>query len=87
MLDAKDGKQVYSERINDAIHRASPVIADGKIYLTSKNGKVCVVKTGNKAEILAKNELKDTFTASPAISDGVIYLRGWNSLYAIKAGD
>jgi outer membrane protein assembly factor BamB len=86
-LDAKTGKEYYSEKVKEALHRASPVYADGKIYMTSKPGTVSVVQAGKEPKVLARNELKDTFTASPAISNGVIYLRGWESLYAIRTGD
>lgn len=86
-LDAKTGKEYYSEKVKEALHRASPVAADGKIYLTSKPGTISVVQAGKELKILSQNVLKDSFTASPAISDGVIYLRGWDNLYAIKSGD
>ena len=65
-------------------YRASPVYADGKVYLTSRDGMVTVVKAGPKFERLAENRLRDEMTASPAIADGRIYLRGFGALYAIK---
>ena len=65
-------------------HRASPVYADGKIYLTARDGVISVVKAGPKFELLATNRLKDDISASPVISNGRIYLRGWKALYAIE---
>ena len=65
------------------VARASPVAADGKIYLTAKDGTFTVVQAGPELKILAKNKLPDQFTACPAISNGRIYLRGYESLYAI----
>ncbi len=82
-LDAKTGKQFYSERFHPGTYRASPVAVDGKILLTAKDGTVTVVKPGEKLEIVVKNKLPDQFTASPAISGGRIYLRGFASLYAV----
>lgn len=67
-------------------HRAaphSPVYADGKVYLTARDGVVTVIKAGPTYNVLATNRLEDHFTASPAISNGRIYLRGFDSLYAI----
>jgi outer membrane protein assembly factor BamB len=83
-LDAKTGKEHYRERTQTGIHRASPVYADGKIYVAAEEGTVVVVKAGTKFEVLAKNKLSDTITASPVIADGRIYIRGWNNLYAIS---
>ncbi len=82
-LDAKTGKEYYSERTHSGIFRASPVFADGKIYLTCQDGSVTVVKAGNKFEIVSTNKLSDRVNAIPVIADGRIYIRGWDSLYAI----
>jgi outer membrane protein assembly factor BamB len=83
-LDAKTGQEKYTpQRLKDGRYRASPVYADGKIYLTSRDGVVSVVKAGPKFELLAQNKMEDSISASPAISGGRIYLRGFESLYAI----
>ncbi|MCI0376621.1 MAG: PQQ-binding-like beta-propeller repeat protein [Gemmataceae bacterium] len=82
--EAATGKELYDERLHtDERYRASPVYADGKIYLTSREGNFGVVKAGPKFELLADNVLPDAFTASPVISNGRIYLRGFKTLYAI----
>jgi outer membrane protein assembly factor BamB len=82
-LDAKTGKQHYSERVHNYKHRASPVYADGKVYLTAHDGTVTVVKAGPKFEKLATNKLPDNISASPVVSGGRIYLRGYGALYAV----
>jgi outer membrane protein assembly factor BamB len=82
-LDAKTGKQLYSQRTHTERHRASPVYGDGKVYLTARDGVVTVIKVGPTYNVLATNRLEDHFTASPAISNGRIYLRGFDALYAI----
>jgi outer membrane protein assembly factor BamB len=82
-LDAKTGKQHYSQRVHTYIHRASPVYADGKVYVMARDGVATVVKAGPKFEKLATNKLPDNISASPAISGGRIYLRGWSALYAV----
>src|SRR5262249_26458660 len=83
-LDAKTGKVHYSEeRLHEGRYRASPVAADGKVYLTARDGTVSVVKAGPKFELLAENRLRDQIAASPVISGGRIYLRGFDALYAI----
>jgi outer membrane protein assembly factor BamB len=82
--DAKTGQEYYGERIHNDRYRASPVYADGKIYLMARDGTALVVQAGPKFQPLATNKLNDNFTASPAIADGRIYLRGFNALYAIQ---
>jgi outer membrane protein assembly factor BamB len=84
--DGTSGNEYYSKQLHKIRYRASPVLADGKVYLTSRDGYFTVVKEGRKLEQLAENHLPDEFTASPAISGGRIYLRGFEYLYAIQAG-
>jgi outer membrane protein assembly factor BamB len=84
-LEAKTGKKLYEERIHPNRYRASPVGADGDVYLTAHDGTVTVVKAGPEFKKVAENRLPDDMTASPVISNGRIYLRGWKTLYAIGA--
>ena len=84
-MDAKSGKELYNQRIHNQRYRGSPVYADGKIFLTARDGTVTVVKAGPKYQLLSVNKLPDIITASPAIAGGKIYLRGWDYLYAIEA--
>lgn len=83
-LEAETGKEVYLERTHRIRHRASPVYADGKIYLVGRDGKVSVVKAGRTFELLAQNELGEDMSASLAISNGTIYLRTFESLWAVR---
>ena len=80
---AKTGKEFYLERTHNQRHRASPVYADGKIYLTATDGMVTVVKAGKQFEVIAQNTIAERLSASPAISGGTIYLRSYKALYAI----
>jgi outer membrane protein assembly factor BamB len=65
--------------------KASPVAANGKLYLATEDGDVVVLKMGEKFEVLATNTLTDqVFIASPVIAGGEIYLRGQNTLFAIR---
>jgi outer membrane protein assembly factor BamB len=84
-LDAKTGEQIYQRRTHQHRHRASPVYADGKIYLTARDGVFTVVSAGREGKVLAENKLSDQTSASPAISGGRIYLRGFKYLWAIEA--
>ncbi len=85
-LDAKTGKEIWGgQRIKSAIYSASPVLADGKLYVTSEDGLVTVVKAGPQFEVLAENDMKEYTLSSPAISDGQIFIRTAGALYAIGA--
>jgi outer membrane protein assembly factor BamB len=86
-LDVKTGKPHYlQQRLPKPYQfKASPVGANGKLYLASESDDIVVVRMGPSFEVLATNTLKDqTFIASPAIIDGEIYLRGQNTLFAIS---
>lgn len=61
---------------------ASPVAADGKVYLLSEEGKMTVLKAGAQWEVLAVNDLREECNATPAISAGRIFVRTHETLYA-----
>ena len=82
--DAKTGDPVYGPvRIQTGTYSASPVLADGKIYITNEGGMTTVFKTGPTFEVLAENDFDDYCLSSPAISDGQIFIRTTGYLYAI----
>jgi outer membrane protein assembly factor BamB len=82
-MDAKTGEQLYEQRVHLTRHRASPVYADGRIYLSARDGTVNVIAHGRDFKRLAENKLGEELASSPAISNGRIYLRTFNALYAI----
>jgi outer membrane protein assembly factor BamB len=84
-LDAQSGKIVYGpERLKTDSYSASPVLAEGKIYVTSENeGLTSVYRAGPKFELLAQNPLNDYCLSSPAISEGQIFIRTTGHLWAI----
>jgi outer membrane protein assembly factor BamB len=83
-LDAKTGKEIYGpERIKPGTYSSSPVLADGRIYVTNEEGLTSVVKAGPAFEIMAENPLNDYCLSSPAISDGQIFIRTATNLYSI----
>ena len=63
---------------------ASPVAADGRIYITDRHGTTFVVSAGETPEILAVNRLEDAFSASAVLSGRTLYLRGEAHLYALE---
>jgi outer membrane protein assembly factor BamB len=75
---------VYQERLGGTggAFTASPVASDGKIYFSSEDGDVFVVKAGPKYELLAKNPVGEVMMATPAISDGLVIVRTVSHLFA-----
>ena len=82
-FDPATGIVLKQGRLRGAIDKyfASPVAADGKVYLIGQGGTVSVVKAAGEWEILAVNELGDEVYATPAISGGRIYIRTQSALY------
>ncbi len=88
MFDAyklKTGEELYRQRLPTvgSGFSASPVAADGKIYLSNEDGEMLVIAAGEKFNHLATNSLGELLMATPAISDGVMYVRSSASLFAI----
>ncbi|HEX9005163.1 MAG TPA: PQQ-binding-like beta-propeller repeat protein, partial [Blastocatellia bacterium] len=83
-LDAKTGREIWGpQRLKPGDYSASPVLADGKIYVVSEEGLTTVLKAGPKFEVLAENDLADQCLSSPAISGGQIFLRTAQYLYCV----
>ena len=87
-LNPSSGEVLKMGRTPDALEEyyASPVAADGKIYMVSASGKVTVLKAGAQWEILATNDLGEECWATPAIAGNNLYIRTRNSLYSFGEG-
>jgi len=83
--DVKTGRQIYRQRLPDPGNgfSASPVAADGKIYLSSEDGDILVVKAGETFAHIATNAMNDLVMATPALSEGVMYVRSAKYLTAV----
>jgi outer membrane protein assembly factor BamB len=83
-LDARSGAQIYGrQRLRPGTYSGSPVLADGKIYITNEDGVTSVVKAGPQFQLLAENEFDDYTLSSPAVSGGQMYFRTTKHLWAI----
>jgi outer membrane protein assembly factor BamB len=88
-LDVKTGKTVYGpQRLPRGTYSASPILADGKIYVTTEEeGLTTVFKAGPEFEILSSNSLLGDCSpyclSTVAISEGQIFLRTSSFLWAI----
>jgi outer membrane protein assembly factor BamB len=86
-FDARTGKPYYQlQRLANVPNVfASPVAAEGRVYIVGREGTTAVIKHGPTFEILAENTLDDGFDASPALVGSDLYLRGTRFLYHIAA--
>ncbi len=85
-LDVKNGETVWSGHVekNRNNFSSSPIVADGKIYVTREDGKTFVLAQGNEFKLLAANELEGEFVvATPVFTDGQILIRTLGHLYCI----
>jgi outer membrane protein assembly factor BamB len=82
--EAKTGKQVYRERLGGSGgYTASPVAADGRLYFTSEEDGVRVVRAGPRFELLSENPLGEACLATPAIADGMLFFRTQHHVVAV----
>jgi outer membrane protein assembly factor BamB len=81
----KTGDEIYRQRLPTigSGYSASPVAADGKIYLSNEDGEMLVVGAGPAFTHLATNSMGESLMATPALSDGVMYVRSSKTLFAI----
>jgi outer membrane protein assembly factor BamB len=82
-FDANTGKILWNQDFENGFY-SSPIIADGKIYLTDMQGTTYIIKESSDYELIAKASLGEKVVCTPAFADGYIYIRGVNYLYCIS---
>jgi len=82
-LDPTTGKLLKEGRNRAAIgeYYASPVAADGKVYLANVDGKISVLSAASDWQVLATNDLAEEVHATPALSNGRVFIRTRGNLY------
>jgi outer membrane protein assembly factor BamB len=85
-LNAKTGAVILDRERLGALGTlyASPVAADGRIYITDRNGTTMVLQHADKLEVLSVNRLDESIDASPAVVGKQLFLRGAKHLYCIE---
>ncbi len=84
-LDPRDGRAIKQGRLRNAIDKywASPVAANGAVYMTSESCKVSVLEPEGQWKVRVTNSFDDQCFATPAIADGKIYFRTLSTLYCL----
>jgi len=88
-FDMRTGEIAKQARLQSALgdYYASPVAADGKLYVVSEEGKATVIQAGAQWEVLKANDLRDGCKGTPAIADGKLYIRTYETLYCFAKQD
>jgi len=81
-IEAATGKILWVEAMGRQY--ASPVLANGLVYMPNDEGVITVIKPGPTFKSIAKNDIGEKMFASPAISNGKIYIRGYKHLFCIS---
>jgi outer membrane protein assembly factor BamB len=86
-IDALSGKELGFQRLEEAggEYDASPVAADGKLFLASQEGRVTVLAAGPEPKVLSSCDLGETIHATPAIGAGALFVRTDAALYCFGA--
>jgi outer membrane protein assembly factor BamB len=86
-LDAKTGELIKRDRIGEGSPKvcASPVAADGRIYLGTLDGTMAVVSAAGDWQILTSVDLGEEIWATPAIVDDKLYVRTRGKMYSFGA--
>lgn len=82
-MEASTGKVLYRGRVGaPGPYFSSPIAVNGRLFVTSGDGVVTVLGTGDALEVLAKNDLGEEIKATPAVAGGVLYIRTASGLVA-----
>jgi outer membrane protein assembly factor BamB len=86
-FDVRTGAILKQGRIDGALgdYYASPIAADGKLYMVSEEGKAAVIQAGAQWQVLKVNDLQDGCKGTPAIADGKLYIRTYGMLYCFSS--
>jgi outer membrane protein assembly factor BamB len=87
-LNALTGEVIYQDQALPAVRSiyASPLAANGYLYVVGREGTVMVLKDAPQFEIVATNKLSDRIDASPVMLEKELFLRGHEFLYCIAEG-
>jgi outer membrane protein assembly factor BamB len=82
-IDPATGTLLKEGRTTGALgeYYASPVAADGRVYVANLDGKITVLKAGGQWDILAQNDLAEEISATPALANGRLYVRTREAVY------
>jgi len=84
-LDAETGKAYWTHEIKGDVW-ASPLVADGKVYLGTRSGGFWVFAASKEKRVLSSIEIGSPISATTTAANGVLYVATMNRLYAVERG-
>lgn len=84
-VDAKTGQPLWTHEVKGEVW-ASPMVADGKVYLGTRSGSYYIFAASREKKVLATLELKDAISATATAANGVLYVATATHLYAVRSG-
>ena len=85
-MNAATGEVIWQERVGGN-YSASPILANGLIYMQSEQGDATVIEAGPEYKVVSKNTFGERTLASYGVTDGTLLIRTSASLYCVQAKD
>ncbi len=82
-LDAQTGQAIWTHKTSGEIW-ASPLAADGKVYIATRRRELCILAAEREKKIIRSLELDSEITSTPVAANGILYLATSEKLYAIQ---
>lgn len=82
-LDADTGEVYWQHDLESPVWCASPVVADGNVYIGTDKNVLWVLKAGKSKDVLKRSKLKST-AITPMVKDGTFFLPTQKRLFAVK---
>ena len=87
-VDAGKGEMLYRTRLGGlGQYVASPVVAGNNLILTSEEGLISVIQTGDEFKALGQFELGESIQVTPALGKETFYVRGKENLWAFGSAN
>ncbi len=83
-LDADTGQVVWVQDLDGPL-AASPLVADGKIYVGTDRQRFSILAAGKEPKLLSTVKMDGRISATAVAANGVLYVTTWKNLYAIQA--
>ena len=82
-FDAETGELCWQHELGAGVWCASPVVADGRVYISTERHRFWVLKAGRTKQVLSESRVR-SMAITPTVQDGVLYLPTQNRLFAVK---
>jgi len=82
-FDADTGQHCWQHELGAGVWSASPVVVDGKVYISTERNLLWILKAGRQKQVLSRSRLK-SMALTPTVANGVLYLPTQRRLFALK---